>query len=363
MITNLSTNNRKFLPPKVNTLFHALVHTSLATISSAEIDDYKQLLSSATELEWQQVIVDLELHRLVPLIFCSLKKHGIVDVIPPTYFKQLQSEYSRTYRHNTLLLLVLDKILLSMGKHDLHPILWKGAVLADSFYPNLGMRPMRDLDFAIDADEIDLVTKVFRDLAFVSEDSMKEEDAIYFANTTGILCDVHHRVRLFEGRSENLTIDLKPKQMSISTMRILEPNAMVVHLIVHLNGHAKTTGLELLWIVDLVYVFRRWGAKIQIEQIEKLMPDKESLVCLFRVIRFLETEFNEKFPFGISEAAKSFKPFTLAEILRNRRLALWGLPYPLGWLRLIAAKLGFKFRTSRPDLDRSDLFLGIADVF
>ena len=191
-------NNRGFIPQKPYSLFYALIHISLATISSDEIDDYKRLLSSATELQWQQVIVDLELHRLVPLIFCSLKKHGIVDVIPQTYFKQLQSEYLRTHLHNTLLLLFLDKILLSMVKHDLHPILWKGAVLADSFYPNVGMRPMRDLDFAIDADEIDLVTKVFHDLAFVSEDSMKEEDAIYFANTTGILCDVHHRVRLLK---------------------------------------------------------------------------------------------------------------------------------------------------------------------
>jgi len=91
------------------------------------------------------------------------------------------------------------------------------------------------------------------------------------------------------------------------------------------------------------------------------MPGKKPFISLFRTIRFLQQEFDEKLPECLAEAAKHFEPFTLAEILRQRRLALWGLPHPRGWLRLGASRLGFRLRYHRPNLHMSDLLLWSAD--
>jgi len=46
------------------TLFHTLVRTSLATTKSDWTANARQQLSSATDLEWQQSLAALELHRL-----------------------------------------------------------------------------------------------------------------------------------------------------------------------------------------------------------------------------------------------------------------------------------------------------------
>lgn len=352
----------KFSKQRTLNLLRTLISISLTAPNSESIAKIKQQIESTTELEWQRTLVQLKLHRLLPLVFYSLKKYGLTDTIPQTCFFQMQDAFFQTQKDNTFLRLALEDILQSMAKHNLYPVLWKGIVLADSFYPHIGTRSMDDIDFAIEPSEIEQTTAVFQSLKYSLQDEMETEDAVYFANSGGILCDVHHRVRLFEGKElMNLTIDLKPEQINFPAIKVLEPNAMIVHLIVHLNGHCHKTGPVLFWILDLVFVLRKWGALIDLERLKKLMPTNEDFVSFFRIIRFLETEFGEEFPDCLSKVAKPFDPFTLEEILRQRRLAVWGLPRPRGWLRFGAAKLGFKLRTHRPNIYISDLFFWSTD--
>ncbi|NEQ66795.1 MAG: nucleotidyltransferase family protein [Symploca sp. SIO2D2] len=344
-------------------LFHTLVYTSLATTESNWIAKARQQFSSATELEWQRSLLALELHRLTPLVSYSLERHGLADALPKPYLFEMQESYRQTRMNNAVLLLMLNRILQAMRERNLHPIIWKGIALADSFYPDPGTRPMGDMDFAISPDEMDEATAVFKSLGLLPQSDAETSEAMYFANQIGIICDVHHRVRLFEGKeSMNLTTNLKPQHLKTNSLPVLEPNAMIVHLIVHMDGHRNETGPIIVWILDLAFVLRKWGALLELEQLAKLMPTKEHFVSLFRTIRFLEHEFNEKPPECLAEVIKSFEPFTLEEILRQRRLALWGLPRFRGWLRLSASKLGFQLRHSRPELYLSDLFLWFSDA-
>lgn len=345
------------------TLFHTLVRTSLAQTRSDWVANARQRLGSATELEWKQSLTQLELHRLLPLVSYSLEAHGLTDTVPQPYLAKMQDAYRQTLRTNTFFLLTLNGILRAMRERDVHPVLWKGVVLADSFYPDPGTRLMGDIDFAIAPDDMDEATAVFKSLGFLPQEDKATEDAIYFANQIGVLCDVHHRVRLFEGKeSMNLTVDLKPQRMRAPALKVLEPNAMVVHLIVHMDGHRGETGLMLFWILDLAFVIRKWGALLDLEQIERLMPAKEHFVSLLRTIRFLEHEFNERPPDCLADAAKNFEPFTLAEVLRERRLAQWGLPRLGGWLRLGACRLAFWPTKGRLYPHISDLLLWPADA-
>jgi hypothetical protein len=344
-------------------LFHTLVYMCLAATGSDWAASAKQGLCSATELEWKQSLVQLELHRLLPLVSYSLQTHGLTDTVPQPYLTKMQYAYRQTLQMNTFFLLTLNGLLRAMRERDVHPVLWKGVVLADSFYPDPGTRLMGDIDFAIAPDEMDEATAAFKSLGFLEQKHQATEDAIYFANQIGVVCDVHHRVRLFEGKeSMNLTVDQKPQRMQAPVFTVLEPNAMLVHLIVHMDGHRSETGRVLLWILDLAFVMRKWGALLDLEQIERLMPAKENLVSLFRTIRFLEHEFDERLPDCLADAAKRFEPFTLAEVLRERRLALWGLPQTRGWLRLGAYRLGLRPTKNLPYPNVRDLLLWPADA-
>jgi hypothetical protein len=91
------------------------------------------------------------------------------------------------------------------------------------------------------------------------------------------------------------------------------------------------------------------------------MPDRDNLISLLRTLRFLAVELGETPPPCLADAIENVEPYTLAEILRQRRLAMWGLPSPRGWLRLLAQKLGVRLKHLYPELRTSDLFLWIRD--
>ncbi|MGB3236997.1 MAG: nucleotidyltransferase family protein [Geitlerinemataceae cyanobacterium] len=343
-------------------LFHTLLQTILATPNSDWTEQAKQNLKLATESDWQQTVETLAWHRLLPLTAYALEAHGLSEFVPPEIFASLQQAYQQTRARNTVLLLSLDGILKTMAGRNLTPVLWKGIVLADSFYPDLGTRPMDDIDFSIATSEMDDATAAFESLGFVLQEHMSTEDAVYFANRMSVACDVHHRVRLFEGKeSMNLTVEVPPQRAKSPTFKILEPNAMLTHLVFHLNGHLDETGPMLSWILDMAFVLRKWGSQIEPERLEQLIPKKEVWVLLFRVLRFLEAEFGEPVPPCLAEAAKDFAPFTLAEILRQRRLAVWELPSWQGWLRWGGSRLGMKLNRMYPTLQGDDLVAWMAD--
>ncbi|MFN9174312.1 MAG: nucleotidyltransferase family protein [Synechocystis sp.] len=346
----------------MSSLCQTLIRVTLTPPNPNLIANVEQQLDSATPTEWKNTLETLAIHRIIPLVFYTVKTLKLIDSVPINCLGAMQAKYNQTRRENAYRRLMLVSLLRRMEAADLHPIIWKGMVMAEYFYPDPGTRPMSDIDFAIPGDELEQTTAVFKSLGFLPQLEAETSDAVYFANQMGVLCDVHHRVRLFEGKeSMNLTTELKPERMSVP-FTVLEPNAMLVHLIVHMDGHRAETGLLLSWILDIAFVLRKWGALLDLEQIQKLMPAQEHSTSLFRTIGFLEKEFGQKIPACLAEAAKSVKPYSLQEILRQRRLALWGLPYPRGWLRLGASKLGIPLRYSHPSLQVNDLFLWLTDL-
>ena len=136
---------------------------------------------------------------------------------------------------------------------------------------------------------------------------------------------------------------------------------MLVHLVFHMDGHRHETGYLLSWILDIAFLLRKWGDLLKLERIEQLMPGKEHIISMFRILRFLEHEFEQKLPDSLANPAQHFKPLTLAEILRQRRLAIWKLPSLRGWLKLGACKLALSSDRGLPYLYISDLLLWPAD--
>ncbi|MGG6296562.1 nucleotidyltransferase family protein [Leptolyngbya sp. AN02str] len=322
-------------------LVRTLIRACLTQPNPQNQAEVRTQLVSATAAAWEQTFITLALHRLVPLVTYTLQEWNLTDALPKKYWESMLTHYQEVKTRNTLNLLTLDGILAAMQRKDLHPVLWKGVVLADSFYPLPATRSMADLDFSIPADEMPQVDAVFESLGFQRRDNMETEDAVYYGNTMGILCDVHHRVRLFETTTvKNLTTSLTPKRLKCPSMTVLEPNAMLVHLVVHMDGHLDETGPILIWILDVAYVLRQWRDQLDLARIQQLMPSQDSVDSLMRLVRFLQVEFGEPIPDVLAESAQHYQPYTLDYVLRSRRLTVWGLPSVRGWMRLLACRLG-----------------------
>jgi hypothetical protein len=344
-------------------LLRTLLKLSLLSPYTALPERLRQQLKAASAQDWQETLCDLELHRLMPSVYYGIKAHCLIDCVPRQVLKQLLQAYLYSSKRNQIFFKTLATVLKQTDAAGVRPILWKGIVLADQLYPNQAMRMMGDIDWAIAPQDLETVGQIFNQLGFTLQEHLTTSDAVYFKGENQVFFDVHHRVRLFEGKEHlPLTQMLTPHIEGLPNFRVLEPTAMLTHLTVHMTGHMSETGPLLFWILDFVFLLRKWGHQIEWNRLQQLMPDAESWIFLGRVLRFLEVEFNESLPPDLSKFAQDYKPLTLELITRQCRLAIWGLPYPRGWLKLLACRIGLKSATGLKYPHAYDLVLWAADA-
>ena len=343
-------------------LLRTLVQLSMIRSGAAIPERLLQILQQATLEQWQSVLPDLALHRQMPLMFLTLKSPELRQFVPKPILVQLMQSYMYSLRRNSAMFNALGTVLKQTYAAGVYPVLWKGVVLADQLYPDLAVRMIGDIDWAIAAHEQPVVERIFCDLGFELREELSTPDAVYFKGKGQIFFDVHHRVRLFEGKEHlPLTITVKPRTVGLPELHVLEPNAMLTHLTVHLQGHSSETGPMLFWVLDFVFLLRHWGHCINLQRLEALMPGPESWHLLGRILKFLEVECGEVLPPALAKFAQDYSPLTLEIIIRQCRLASWNLKHPKGWLKLAACRLGIQARALRPYPQATDLLLWAAD--
>jgi Uncharacterised nucleotidyltransferase len=343
-------------------LLRTLIQLSLMMPGAAVPQRSLQILQRATEQQWQVVLSDLALHRQMPLMFITLKAPELRDAVPKPVLMQLMQSYMYSLRRNTVLYKTLGTVLKETYAAGIYPVLWKGIVLADQMYPDIAVRMIGDIDWAIAPHELQVVERIFTDLEFELKPELSTTDAVYFKGKDHVFFDVHHRVRLFEGKEHlSLTAMITPRMVGLPSLHVLEPNAMLTHLTVHLKGHSSETGPMLFWVLDFVFLLRQWGDQIDIQRLNDLMPDEECWHLLGRILRFLQVECEETLPPALALFAQGYKPLTLELITRQCRLASWNLSRPKGWLKLAACRLGLKARALQRYPQASDLLLWAAD--
>ncbi len=324
-------------------LLRTLIQLALLVPESVVPEHLLQKLRSATDQQWEEAIADLELHRLAPLVFYAFNTLGLFADLPKPILERLLKSYLFSKQRNALFFKTLAIVLEQGYRADVYPVLWKGIVLADQLYPDIATRMIGDIDWAISPADLSTISPVLERLGFALQPQMETPDAVYFKNADRVFLDVHHRVRLFEGKEHlSLTQDSPSASGMLPSLRILEPNAMLTHLTVHLSGHSSEMGLPLFWILDFVFLLRKWGDRLDLQRLKLLMPDQKSLKLLGRILRFLQVEFAEPLPTELAEFALQSKPLTLEGVLCECKLAQVGLNRPKGWLKLMASKLGLK---------------------
>jgi Uncharacterised nucleotidyltransferase len=349
----------------VKEIVKALLTASLGARSPmAGADTDRSMLKRASSADWEKALKELELHKVLPLIGYTIARSGLQAVVPDNAVRILTASYKKTLITNRVMLNIVGRAIRAMKDHGVDPTVFKGVVLADSFYPDPGTRAMVDMDLLIRPGERELAARALDEVGFHCLPESSEEDASCYGNHYGVLLDVHERFRLFEGKdSDGLTFDLKPRHIDLDRLRVWEPNAMLIHLVNHLESHRSEYGYRLSWLIDLGFLVQLWGPQLDWRKLRALLRgDMQGLVKIVRLLRFLEREFEVPMPAAIASHAGTVRPLSLTSVLRSAHLAPWGLPRPRGWARLLACGLGVAPRRNRPYPNLSDLFLWPEDL-
>ena len=98
-------------------------------------------------LDWREFLRLAEQHGVLPLAARNLSEHG--RGVPTEIERSLRSAYDANLRRSLWFAAELARIMLHFESRQLRAVPYKGPVLAQSVYGDLGLRSFSDLDFLI----------------------------------------------------------------------------------------------------------------------------------------------------------------------------------------------------------------------
>jgi hypothetical protein len=274
----------------------------------------------ASPLNWESVLMELNLNEVTPLAALTLKHYHLGDSLPPSSWDKIQSAYRQTRMLNTFMFLTVYRILQALSEANLNPIVGSNIVLADSLYPDLGARSLNHIDITLSLAEVTQAKDVLESLGFTLVSN--SESCLYVRNSIGIIC----QLQLSSVPDLlSLTTEIQPQHIQLPNLTILEPNAMLVELVKLMrDGDYSSSHIALKSIVDIALVLQKWGASLEPHRLQILMAQGSDRARLWRIIRFLETKLGQHIPAWLSEAAQNAHPLQTVETRKLPRFIYSG---------------------------------------
>jgi len=139
--------------------------------------------ASITEAEWCQVMQWAREHRIAPLIYYSARTAGVLLQLPG----RVKDELSSLYRNATLHALIVQRDLIrvnaALTSAGIRHLFLKGAFLAPFAYPELGLRPMRDIDVIVPQPEALAAYNCLRRVGFQPYNSLGSQPEVFLRDT------------------------------------------------------------------------------------------------------------------------------------------------------------------------------------
>ena len=115
-------------------------------------------------LDWSGVLRLAEHHGVLPLAGRNLIEH--VRGLPAEVERTLRSAYEANLRRSLWFTVELARIMQHFGRRQLRVVPYKGAVLAQSLYRNLGLRSFSDLDFLISSTDFGRAKQALTEIGY-----------------------------------------------------------------------------------------------------------------------------------------------------------------------------------------------------
>ncbi len=142
----------------------ALAGAELASERIARIANW-----NFSKLDWSEVFRLAAHHGVLPLAARNLIEHGWVNNgrgLPLEIERSLRSAYDANLRRSLWFTAELARIMQHFGRRQLRAVPYKGPLLAQSAYHDVGLRSFSDLDFLISSADFDRVKQALAEIGY-----------------------------------------------------------------------------------------------------------------------------------------------------------------------------------------------------
>jgi len=292
-------------------------------------------------------LIDLAVKEgMAGFLYKSLLKAGLNETLNPHHKQRLYTTYYLTIRHNLKLIHALNEILKPLNKKRIQVVLMQGISLLQQVYRDIGLRPMKDMDFWVLPDQygdlVDcLVSQGFK-RNLIYPDSFSKGEVVLDIQTHIFGGDrIKSRDRLINLDQAEIFNNARIINNDKTAALCLSPSDQVLYLGLHALKH----NLErLVWLVDIKNLVAGW----ELSDWQDLIARAEELglqAALFYLLFVLRNIFELKLPSELSSYLDKWKPNFFERRVLNLRINGRSIP-TWSQLALISAGMGIRQRAS-----------------
>jgi hypothetical protein len=234
-------------------------------------------------LDWDEVVAAASWYAIKPLLYRCLRDNPEKGRVPALVIQQLKKAYDDITLRNMYIYATLARVLPLFKQQGIKCIVLKGAMLADTVYGDIGLRPMQDIDLLFHKEDLPAAIAIVTGLGYHHEGSnspqfyLDTHHHITYTNPdTDIPMELHwhisherHPIRL-RVTDEALITRWYERVQPVTLSRVeawtLCPTDLLFHLCLHFlkhrvpkNGELFATSAALLQFSDIVRTIYYYG--------------------------------------------------------------------------------------------------------
>lgn len=272
--------------------------------------------------EWETLLSDAEAHGMAPLLYRHLSfQEGLA---PATFLRGLRFLCLRHQQANFLLMECLRQILLLFKQNSIPSLLLKGGSLCQTLYPEVGLRPMRDIDILLKKEDAFLAHDILQNHGYVCSTEKTPKGYYHLPalhkklNGMEICVELHHGIfpndpPYYQQLSyKDFYRTAQSFEIEGTTAYTLATEDMLYHLYQH-GFHAPLTfePYKLISIADIVSLVEEKAEELNWNLLEKKYPQVLHALPLFHHITPWSNALLQKVPFLIQTRPRHVaKPYS-----------------------------------------------------
>lgn len=322
------------------------------------------------KLDWDYILEESRDNSIAPFLYYHLAPYQ--KNIPADIFLELKNTFDNAKQDNHLLYQELQKIILSFKEKNIKFILLKGIDLAKRVYPDIGLRPMTDIDILVRKEDLPKIEEALIPLNYLMYPNYYKVldkpvspylNAVVCKKLTAPFISLHLHWHIytntffpFYGYISSLDIERiwqNAETTEIEGQKVLRINSndLILHLSQH---HFKHYFNSLIYFTDIDALLTKYKEKLDWQKVTKdafeFNLDRPLYYSLYFTKNILKTDISEGIlkklqPKNISLVEKKFVDSVL-EGKSGKNLSYFMF---LAMNKSFVKKLRFIFRTAFPE--------------
>lgn len=260
------------MPPRIDK------HTLSQLISEHTAMDW----DSFSQTDWALLLHSAQQEGIGPLLYWRLSKSGKFASIPEDARNSLRAMYSGTWMHNQQIFKELEVLARLFNQANIPAVVLKGACFALTIYPDIGLRPMGDLDILVPKANLAEAVQIAKTFGYYVDakpetspdlkDLLRHHVCLQKTGKHSIALEIHHNLAANKSFTFAVPVDwfwsqtepliAASSQTRFESLRMLTPAAQILYAAAHAMLQHGGKEAPLRWFYDLDRLIRFYAGRM-----------------------------------------------------------------------------------------------------